>query len=236
VQDVPAPNQDGGRPQGMLLSCIFPPVCLACGLLLCEATPALPLCRGCAPEAVALPPDERTIDGITALFEYEGPLATAITRLKFGGDVAVAGPIGRLLAATPEIVNDPLSGAPRRWDLLAPLPLHPRRALQRGYDQAVLLTTWLARAWPQADAPQHRARLLRRTRATTPQTELGGGERRSNVRGAFAVRAGELARGQRILLVDDVTTTGASLNAGRSALLAAGATEVAGLALLRALP
>ena len=220
----------------MLLPSFFPSVCLACGLLLRESKPSLPLCRGCAPEAIALPPDERTIDGITALFEYEGPLATAITRLKFGGDVAVAGPMGRLLASSPELIKDPRSGAARHWDLLVPLPLHPWRALQRGYDQAVLLTTWLAREWPQASAPRHCPRLLRRTRATTPQTELGGADRRTNVVGAFAVRAGELARGRRILLVDDVTTTGASLQAGRSALLAAGALQVSGLALLRAFP
>jgi len=199
------------------------------------AAELLPLCSRCAPEVTPLAPEERRVDGVVALFAYDGPLAAAISRLKFAGASALAGPLARLLATAPELADDPTSGA-CPWDLLAPIPLHPWRAIRRGYNQAALLADWLARAWPGEQPPEVRRRLLRRARAAPPQTELDREGRQRNLRGAFAVRAGQPVGGLRILLVDDVTTTGSTLGAGRAALLSAGAAEVTGLALLRALP
>ncbi len=241
-----------------LSAALFPEVCVACGLLLRRPAPSvaakpdpgrpppspcplrgtplqLPLCSRCAPEVTPLAPDERTVDGVVALFAYDGPLAAAISRLKFAGAAALAGPLARLLATAPELADDPTSGA-CPWDLLAPIPLHPLRAMRRGYNQAALLAAWLARAWPGEQAPELRQRLLRRTRPARPQTELDREGRQHNLRGAFAVRALSPVEGLRVLLVDDVTTTGSTLAAGRRALLSAGAAEVCGLALLRALP
>ena len=174
-----APRQ--GRSPRAVLDLLLPPLCVACARLLrLPRAPAdLPLCTRCAPEAVPLADGERHHGPITALFAYEGPLARAVTRLKFGGQPALAGPLGRLLA----------------------------RALRRG-------------------------------RATRPQTDLDRAGRLANVAGAFIARDHDRPHltDRRILLVDDVTTTGATLLAGRAALLAAGAAEVRGLALLRALP
>ncbi|MEZ4382517.1 MAG: phosphoribosyltransferase family protein [Nannocystaceae bacterium] len=216
-----------------MLTALFPATCVGCGLLLRGAAP-LPLCTACAPAAVPLAPEARTIAGTTALFSYEGPLAAAITRLKFAGDAALAGPLARLLADGVASSRALIDAGP--WDLIVPIPLHPLRALARGFDQVVLLTTWLRRTWPVGPPPQHRPRALRRVRQTTPQTALDGPARRRNLRGAFAARAPGALADRRVLLVDDVTTTGATLEAGRAALLEAGAAAVTGLALLRALP
>ncbi len=250
-----------------LPAALFPDVCLACGLLLRALPAPLPLCSRCAPEVTPLAPEQRCVDGVIALFAYEGPLAAVLARLKFAGDAALAGPLGRLLAGAPELLRRPGEGPPP-WDLIAPIPLHPWRALRRGYNQSALLARWLARAWPTEHAPRLSVRLLRRTRAAPPQTQLDRQGRQANLRGAFALRAGqrrgrgrrgarlaELAglarlaglagpakprgptvRGLRILLVDDVTTTGSTFAAGRAALRSAGAAEVTGLALLRTLP
>ena len=215
-----------------MLDLLLPPLCVACSRLLrLPRAPAdLPLCTRCALEAVPLAEGERHHGPITALFAYEGPLARAVTRLKFGGQPALAGPLARLLARA----IDPAD----RWDLLIPLPLHPARAFARGYDQAALLARHLRRAWPHPAPPRLLPRALRRARATRPQTDLDRAGRLANVAGAFIARDPSRPHlaGQRILLLDDVTTTGATLLAGRAALLAAGAAEVRGLALLRALP
>jgi ComF family protein len=202
---------------------LFPPVCLGCRRLL-RADLSLPLCAACRGEHAPLPPALRHQDGAEALFAYDGPLAAAVTDLKYSGDVALAGPLGRLLAGA-----DALR---RPWDLIAPVPLHPRRAVLRGYNQAALLARWTVHhaGLPRA---RHAPRLLRRLRATPPQTALDAAARRRNLAGAFAVR--RPVAGLRVLVLDDVTTTGATLAACLAALQTAGAVEVAGLALLRTL-
>lgn len=210
-----------------VIEVLFPPVCVACSRLL-RRPGALPLCTACAPEAVPLPEAARRGE-TTALFAYEGALARAVTRLKFGGQPALAGPLGRLLAAG--------LGPTPAWEQVVAAPLHPLRAFVRGYDQAGLLAAHLVRAWPSTPRPRLLA-ALRRTRPTLPQTDLDRRARLANVQGAFLVpeRARPAVAGRRVLVIDDVTTTGATLAACRAALLAAGAAEVGGLALLRALP
>lgn len=206
---------------------MFPPVCLGCRRLVqapvAEGLP--PLCSRCAPELGRLAPASRRVGDIEALFLYEGPLAAAVVRLKFGGQLELAGPLGRLLAAAPVWHEG--------WDLVAPAPLHWRRALARGYDQAGLLARWAVRtAGPRR--PPLDLRLLRRLRATAPQTDLDGPARRRNLAGAIALAARRSVAGRRVLVIDDVTTTGATLGACIDALRAAGAARAAGLALLRA--
>lgn len=211
----------------MLCEFVFPPVCLGCRRLLRAplAPAAPPLCSRCAPELGHLDPAARRVGDIEALFLYEGPLASAARRLKFHGEIVLAGPLGRLLAAAPIFREG--------WDLVAPVPLHWRRALLRGYNQAALLARWAVRSGAAA-GPRLAPRLLRRLRATAPQTDLDRDARRRNLAGAIAARGRTSLAGLRVLVVDDITTTGATLGACIDALRAAGAARAAGLALLRA--
>jgi ComF family protein len=211
----------------MLLSLLFPPVCPGCGLLLrAGVCPTLPLCRGCAREHVMLPPDAIERDAIWAVHAYAGPLLRALARLKFHGQPAWAGPLGAVLSASPVLL--------RGWDALIPVPLHPARLRERGYNQAALLARFARRCLP-SPRPPLRPGWLVRPRATAPQHRLPAADRRENLRGAFAVPRPALVQGGRVLLIDDVTTTGATLAAARTALQTAGAAEVGALALLRTL-
>ena len=124
-------------------------------------------------------------------------------------------------------------GAPN--DLVIPVPLHWRRRFARGFDQSVELTRWaLVHARREgASVPALGRRVLARVRATQAQTELDAEARAANLAGAFVVRRPELVAGRRVVLIDDVTTTGATLRACMGALEHAGASCVHGLALLR---
>jgi ComF family protein len=108
-----------------------------------------------------------------------------------------------------------------------PVPLHPRRLVERGFDQAALLAMPIARRWGVRCA----TRALLRTRATPPQASLDRAARSANVADAFRCAMPEIVRGRRILLVDDVRTTGATLTSCVDVLGRAGALEVRSLVL-----
>ncbi|MGA7669438.1 MAG: phosphoribosyltransferase family protein [Nitrolancea sp.] len=121
----------------------------------------------------------------------------------------------------PEFVEAP------RWDTIAFVPLHPRRRRQRGFDQAELLSRQFAK---RIELPRQSG--LSRRVDTPSQVGRGEVERRDNMRGAFAWTAESLS-GEHILLIDDVLTTGATMVAAASTLIAAGAGRVDGFALAR---
>jgi ComF family protein len=148
-----------------------------------------------------------------AVFEYGGPVADAIQRFKYDGRSELGAAFGMLMA-----------GEACNWvgkvDAIVPVPLHWRRRRARGYDQAALLARPLAKS---LGVPAL-LRGLRRVRNTPSQVELPHAERQRNVVGAFA--PWRLHGVGRVLLVDDVRTTGATLRAASEALEAGGVSEV----------
>lgn len=214
-------------------STIFPPLCLGCERLLRHDEP-LALCSRCHPRQPRLPDNLAEREGVRAVWSYDGPLQRAVVALKFAGALALAGPLGRLLASDPRLLAD---RAGRPIELVIPVPLHWRRRLLRGFDQAEELARWALHHVEQASgqAPPLARRVLRRSRATQPQTQLDAREREANLRGAFEVTKPDQIRGRRVLVIDDVTTTGATAGACATALVEAGAASVECLALLRAL-
>jgi ComF family protein len=153
-----------------------------------------------------------------AVFEYGGPVADAIQRFKYEGRSELATALGALMA------EEALRSS-ARFDAVVPVPLHWRRRRARGYDQAALLAKPVAKA---LGVPAL-LRGLRRVRNTPSQVDLPFGERQRNVRRAFA--ASRLRGARRVLLVDDVRTTGATIRAASEALTAGGAFEVHSLVL-----
>ncbi len=180
--------------------------------------------------------DAPAFDGARSFGLYTGKLRQAVLRLKFGGDDRLGVRLGEGLAPTWEAL--PLGGefgAP----LIVPVPLHPSRRRERGFNQSELLAAGLVRALKRqsgGDAPLVVKTCMHRKRATPPQTGLSVAARRENLRGAFEVAKPEEVRGRAIVLVDDVMTTGATLSACARALKRAGAAKVMGLTLARATP
>lgn len=198
-----------------------PPRCYACGGA--GDLGAIDLCAACLgrwphrADADAPP----SLQGVVlhAAFDYREPVSTALRALKFQGDWRAARVLGTLLAlrrldrAAPHAAELP--------QCLVPIPLHPARLRERGFDQAALLARHIA-LWSAIPV----RRWLRRTRSTTPQTELDGAARRLNVAGAFAATdaaRSALARGdiRSIAILDDVVTTGSTAAAAIAALRAA---------------
>lgn len=187
--------------------------CPHCGLPLPHPAPT---CGACLKRP---PPVTHTL----APLRYEGGVAQLLPRFKFHHQLAA----GRVLAAA--IVHAvEASAIADGMELLLPMPLHPKRLAQRGYNQVVEL------ARPLSKALHLPLRLdgLNRVRDTAPQTGLDARARRRNLRGAFV--ASPEIQGMRILLLDDVITTGTSLREASRALLRAGASEVRALAIARA--
>jgi len=141
--------------------------------------------------------------------------------LKYGRIATLAAPLGRFLAAA--------LPRERAFDAIVPMPMHWRRRWSRGFNQADLLGRVLSRRLrvPLRDA-------VRRVTATSPQAGLTGAQRRANMSAAFAVKRHEAVRGKRILLIDDVFTTGATAGACARVLKRAGAAHVAVLTVARA--
>lgn len=186
--------------------------CDLCGrdAFLEAAGPGAFLCPACLQllrPAPPLPPPAR-LEGLAAGLAYTEEAARLIHRFKYGG--------AQYLAETLAAFLPPPPGA----DCVVPVPLYPGRQRKRGYNQSELLARRLAR---DTGIPLERG-LLARLRDTPSQTALHPGDRARNVRGAF--RAQGSALGRRILLVDDVCTTGATLSECARVLRAAGAAGV----------
>ncbi|MBN2122974.1 MAG: ComF family protein [Deltaproteobacteria bacterium] len=159
-----------------------------------------------------------------APYRYEGPLMKAIHLFKYQGKIHMERALGPLLAS----FAGKRSSLPKDA-LVMPVPLHPGRLRERGFNQSLILARHVA-------AGLHLELdflALRRIKYTLPQTGLGNKERRKNVRRAFGLTDKGLVKGRSIILVDDVATTGTTLNECARALKSAGAGEVLCLALAR---
>lgn len=197
-----------------LLDLLYPPRCGGCdrrGTLFCDACLL----------AIAVPLYNREgVEGVRLLISagaFDGPLRTAIHNFKYESDTPLAKPLARLLSdvlshdENAELDGDPLA--------LVPVPLHIERRKARGYNQSELLTRELSEltGW-------HVVKGLERLRETRSQVGLSAQERHQNMQGAFAWRSDVVP--QRVLLVDDVCTSGATLSACAVALQKAGVEEV----------
>jgi ComF family protein len=167
---------------------------------------------------------------------YTGSLRRVILQLKFGRRERLGGRLGELLACTWDS-DEELRGL--ALPVLVPVPLHPSRRRERGFNQAELLAAGMVRALRKRKGTselQVAGGCLRRQRATPPQTGLSLAARRENLRGAFETAEPERVRQRTVVLIDDVMTTGATLSACARALKRAGALRVIGLTLARATP
>jgi len=190
---------------------ITPPICPRCG----RPQPGGMLCPDCAGWLAA-------IDGIRSPFRFEGAMREAIHQLKYQNLRALAVPLA-------EMLQEYLNSSPLDVDVLVPVPLHRKRLRERGYNQAGLLAKELGRLinMPVIDD------VLVRRRHTLPQARTATvAERKLNMAESFACRDHRL-RERHVLLLDDVATSGATLDACAVVLKASGAASVWGLTMAR---
>ena len=223
--------------KGIALDLLFPQWCVGCGkegdficYSCCRSLPRIapPLCPMCGkpqPSGILCPGCvgwQARIEGIRSPFRFDGVMRQAIYQLKYRNLRALASTLAKLL-------NDYLGTNPVPGEVLVPVPLHQKRLRERGYNQSSLLAQELGKLTklPVVD------NCLIRQRHTPPQARTSTvDERRSNVADAFTCRDHRL-QDRQVLLIDDVSTSGATLDACAAALKAAGATTVWGLVLAR---
>ncbi len=230
-----------------LLDLLLPPICHICHsfipnggkLHICpqcrEQIPAVssPLCPICGIPFIGMGSDHRCghcvvhpphFDLAHSHFRYEGAIRELIHSFKYNRRTHLRAPLALLtLEWLPTFL------AHQRPDLIVPVPLHPSRLRQRGFNQAVLIGTVLSRHLSLPLIPD----VLVRTRVTEPQITLPAAERHTNVHEAFAVKKPEAVTGKRILLLDDVMTTGSTLNECARVLKKTGAIHIMAITVAR---
>lgn len=232
-----------------LLDVLFPPLCHLCKAPVPEAGPlhlcdpcrggvspiVSPLCPVCGvPHGTEGGVDHRCgacilapppFDAARGAFLFAGPVQELVHRFKYGHKVHLRRPLA--LLAIGELTPFVRAQAP---GVIVPVPLHRSRLRERGFNQAILLGELMARHW---SLPLLRDS-LRRVRPTAPQVALSAEERRENVRGAFALATPAGVAGRRVLLVDDVFTTGSTLAECTRVLKRGGAAAVTAVTVARA--
>ena len=196
---------------------IFPSKCVLCRKLLDKDE--LDLCRHCRVEAPEYPQGKLKIqflDSFAAIWYYEGDVRRSLLRYKFYGARHYADPFGRLLAM--KLLRE----YPEGFDVLTWVPISRLRKLRRGYDQVELLAKAVGRELGMEPQP-----LLKKIRNNPPQSGIvGQAKRRANVLGIYRLAEPVNVEGKRILLLDDILTTGATAGECARVLLTAGAAEV----------
>lgn len=196
---------------------LFPPKCVLCKSVLEKGQ--LDLCITCRTEISPCPKPKKQIQFLaswTVLWYYEGNVRKSLLRYKFRNKRSYANTYGRLLAMKLE------QEYPEGFDLLTWIPISSLRRLKRGYDQVELLCGAVA-----AELGTEATPTLKKIHNNPPQSGITGfAQRRANVLGVYRILDPELVRGKRILLLDDIITTGATASEAARVLLTAGAKEV----------
>ena len=222
-----------------ILDLLFPPRCVGCGRL------GAYLCSQCLTEAPLIGPEIcircgnplttrgichrcqqtpfQALRGIRGVYFYKDAIAKSIRALKYHGVRPLAPALARPLI-------DYITAHSQHFDALVPVPLHAERLAERGFNQSELLAASVA----QALSIPMRAQWVQRTRSTQPQAKLSRSQRLQNVEDAFTPAAGLQLHHESILIVDDVATTGATLQACARALKQAGAGDIWALTVARA--
>ena len=223
--------------KGMALDLLFPQWCVGCGregVFLCDSCRRLlpritpPLCPRCGkPQASGLLCSrciswQAKIDGIRSPFRFDGVIRQSIHQFKYRNIRALTKPLAELL-------RDYLADNSVPGEVLVPAPLHQKRLRERGYNQSRLLAEELGKLVNLAVVDDH---LVRQRHALPQARTTTVDERYSNVAGSFTCRDHSL-KGKQVLLVDDVSTSGATLDACAAAVKEAGVTSVWGLVLAR---
>jgi ComF family protein len=226
---------------------LFPPHCLGCEKRLADSRPPL-LCSCCVADLRFLGTPLCTCCGLPfpcgtdhlcgdclaarhafdlarSLLQYRPPLSDLILSLKFTGNLAGLATL-RSLVAQSQVVK-----AFSEPDLILSAPLHAARLRERGFNQALVIAKGCLPQWKKKIVPG----LLIRLRPTTPQSLLSGKERRNNLRGVFSLVEPDRVAGAKVLLVDDVYTTGSTVNECSRVLRAAGAERIEVFTLARSL-
>ena len=199
-----------------LLDLLYPPKCVICGKLLERSGPVCAHCLEHLPEYDGAAPHVRFTETGAVSFYYEGDLRTSFLRFKFGGAAQYAATYGAWMAHT---IGDKLAG---RYDLLTWAPVSRARKRSRGYDQSELLCREIGKR-----LGTEPVRTLRKIKNPPAQSALPDpAQRRANVSGAYAPQNPACFAGKRVLLIDDIVTTGATLSECSRTLLLAGASDV----------
>ena len=200
---------------------LFPPKCVLCGSVLKDGEQDL--CKVCRVEAPLFPNRKRKLqflDSFAAVWYYEKNIRRSLLRFKFYGKRSYAKSYGRLLAM--ELLNEHPDG----FDILTWVPISPLRKLRRGYDQVELIAKAVGTELGVEPVP-----LLIKNRSNPPQARITGeARRRANVLGVYALREDAAVHGKKIVLLDDILTTGATMGEAARVLLTAGAKEIHGAA------
>ncbi len=200
-----------------LMAWLFPGKCVLCGELLKKNE--TDLCRTCREESPRYPNRKEKLqflDSFAAVWYYEGCVRNSLLGYKFRGRRSRAGAYGRLLAMVVQ------REYPEGFDVLTWVPISSLRRFRRGYDQTRLLANALGRELGMPPVPA-----LKKVRHNRPQSGIHGAEkRRANVLGAYRAVDPEALAGKRVLLIDDILTTGATAGECARVLKTAGAKEV----------
>ena len=194
------------------------PFCIKCGMTLPGSAQEKPQCGGCSKKDYVF-----TRAWSTGL--YQGILKECIHLLKYGKKVFMAVPLGKLMA---DFINRYLDLG--NIDLIIPVPLHPARLREREFNQSALLAEQINKRF---NIPLSLNNLVK-TRPTRPQTGLSGKERLANIQLAFKIKNSSLFSEKNVLLVDDVFTTGSTINECSNTLLRSGINNIYVLTLARA--